>query len=97
MVSTASGPVNCCVAQLLLELKGISTISPLELGEMMNCHHTRAAWILKTLSWRRDCSQSPKVFYHYTGIDKIFYQGVLGLARKRLARLLGVTREEVLA
>lgn len=96
MGTSNTGPVNCCLAQMLLTLKKITTIEPKELAEMLGVHPISAGYILAYLSWRRETRLSRRAIYHYEGYDKIFTGTVLGHARRRLGRLLGISREEVL-
>ena len=91
-----TGPVSYCLVQMLLEYKKISTITPTELGRMMNISANSAGLILTGLSWRRERLRSGHTIYHYEGRDKVFSRSVVWQARKRLARLLGVPKEELM-
>ena len=87
--------VNHCVAQMLLRMKNITTIRPSELAEMMDIHRSSAWRLLDNLSWRREQEHDGSI-YHYEGRDKVFAGTVVGMARKKLARLLGVPKEEIM-
>ena len=82
---------DSCAAQMLLEKRNISVVSPRELGEMMNIHHTKAAWILKDLGWRRVQLHVPvRIEYHCEGVHKTFYASAQKHARLRIARMVEV-------
>ena len=94
--NTAAGPANCCLAQTLLERKGLTTTTPKELGDMLGVSPVAAGYILRLLGWRRELGyrSHDRALYHNVGIVNDFSSGARRIAKLRLSRILA---EEVLA
>ena len=93
----AAGLANCCLAQMVLERGNITTTTPKDLGDMIGVSPTAAGYILRSLDWRREPNPQTihSSIYHYDGIPKEFTIGAVTIARVRLSRLLGISKEDL--